>query len=298
MDDSGLGVCSWSLQPTSLDELIERIRACGVSSVQFGLDLVRTPIDESDHASGWNGPDVASMLEKAGISVSSGMMMTHGEDYSSLTRIQETGGLRPGETWERNQRITEACAEHAELFGVSLVTYHAGFLPHGDDSSAIAERNQMIERILRVGEIFGARGIRTALETGQEDAETLLDVMTTLRAMTEASNAEPIGVNFDPANMILYAMGDPVDALEILQPFVMQVHIKDALPTTTPGTWGEEVPVGKGAVDWERFVAALGRFDERPPMYLEREAGIERVRDLSDARAFFETLVAGADANV
>ena len=54
-------------------------------------------------------------------------------------------------------------------------------------------------------------------------------------------NHPNIGVNFDPANMILYDKGDPVKALHVLAPWMRQVHIKDAKRTKIPGTWGEEV---------------------------------------------------------
>ena len=79
------------------------------------------------------------------------------------------------------------------------------------------------------------------------------------------------GVNFDPANMILYGMGDPVAALRALEPHVRQVHVKDALPSATPGEWGSEVRAGTGRVDWPAFFAIARELGVA--FLIEREAG-------------------------
>ena len=84
--------------------------------------------------------------------------------------------------------------------------------------------------------------------------------------------------------MILYDKGDPVDALRRLAPYVKQVHVKDALPTREPGTWGREVPAGEGAVDWPTFLEVA--FALTPPVdfVIEREAGDDRIKDIVAAR--------------
>jgi L-ribulose-5-phosphate 3-epimerase len=99
-------------------------------------------------------------------------------------------------------------------------------------------------------------------------------------------------VNFDPANMILYGMGDPVDAVRTLAPRIAQVHVKDALPTRVPGTWGSEVRVGSGAVDWTAFVAALATIPATVRLAVEREAGSDRVGDIRAALDLLRALAA------
>ena len=64
-------------------------------------------------------------------------------------------------------------------------------------------------------------------------------------------------MNFDPANMLLYDMGDPIRAVEILGPDIRSVHVKDARRPTSKDQWGEEVPLGQGEVDIPRFVQTL-----------------------------------------
>ena len=91
-----------------------------------------------------------------------------------------------------------------------------------------------------------------ALETGQESADALLDFLL-------LTNRDNLGINFDPANMILYGTGDPISALQTLAQHVLTVHCKDGdwPPKNSPGALGEEKPLGQGSVGIERFIAKL-----------------------------------------
>jgi sugar phosphate isomerase/epimerase len=101
-----------------------------------------------------------------------------------------------------------------------------------------------------------------------------------------------VGVNFDPANMILYDKGDPIAALRVLGPWLKQCHIKDATRTKTPGTWGNEVVAGTGEVDWPAFFRTLGELGFTGNLCIEREAGSQRVADITAARQLIEKLAA------
>ena len=95
-----LAVCSWSLQPTDPEDLVQKVRACGLDRVQLALSpVVRAP-------DVWGL--VFEVLQDADIAVESGMMETVGEDYSSLESIAQTGGLRPDEHWEANLEHAQA----------------------------------------------------------------------------------------------------------------------------------------------------------------------------------------------
>jgi sugar phosphate isomerase/epimerase len=85
--------------------------------------------------------------------------------------------------------------------------------------------------------------------------------------------------------MILYGMGDPVEALGRLAPRVLQVHNKDARRTSRPGTWGEELPVGRGEVDWTSFLRVLRERCPSADWIIERESGTSRIEDVRVARA-------------
>ena len=86
------------------------------------------------------------------------------------------------------------------------------------------------------------------------------------RTLLDELKAPNLKVNFDPANMLLYDMGDPIEAVAILGPDIRSVHVKDARRPTVAGQWGEEVPLGEGDVNIRRFVQALkARQLRRPP---------------------------------
>lgn len=266
-----IGCCSWSLQCASPAELATRIKEVGVDSVQLAL----RPLREG----AWDVGETVAALGEAGIVIQSGMMETLGEDYSTLERIKETGGVRPDAHWEQNLAITRADAALAERLGISLVTLHAGFLPH---DAGDPERGVLIGRLREVHDAFAEHGVRVGFETGQESAETLIGVL-------EELDRPELGVNFDPANMILYAMGDPVDALDRLSDWIKQIHIKDATGTKTPGEWGAEVPVGEGEVDWPGFFAVVDRKALDVDLMIEREAGDDRVGDMKKALALVKS---------
>lgn len=266
-----LGVCSWSLRPTGSLDLAALVHRVGVKHIQLHLD----PIRESKPD--WGEIQTLQVLRRAGIDIVSGMMSMLNEDYSSLDSIAKSGGVRPDSTWPANLAAARANARLARRLNIPLVTFHAGFIPHDPG----AERSKMIDRLRQLVDAFDDSGVRVAFETGQESAETLLDALREL----ERPHA---GVNFDPANMILYGMGNPVAALELLAPRITQIHIKDAVPAATAGQWGDEVPAGTGAVDWTRFFQAIAHRGIGCDLLIEREAGDKRVDDAIVARKLVE----------
>ncbi len=270
-----IGVCSWSLRPGSVAELVDGLRAVGVTRVQLALDPIRR--------GEWTERTTRETLAAAGITIASGMMGMNGEDYSTLESIRRTGGVRPGETWNANVTAARANAEIAARLGISLVTFHAGFLPENPRDT---EREAMMLRLSEMCRVFANAGVRTAFETGQESAVTLSGVLDDL---VERVGLIAPGVNFDPANMILYAMGDPVESLRTLAPRVLQIHIKDAVPTQKRGTWGREVVAGTGNVDWRAFFDVYRTAGLRCDCVIEREAGPTRIEDIIAARRLIES---------
>ncbi|MEX2218728.1 MAG: sugar phosphate isomerase/epimerase family protein [Phycisphaerales bacterium] len=287
---STVGVCAWSLRPEGPRDLCDKLAAAGLSAVQLALDPLRT--------GQWSETETVATLSSARITILSGMMATAGEDYSTLDTIRQTGGLRPDRTWHENLAAATANAELAHRLRIPLITLHAGFLPH---HPADPLRATMLDRLRQVAAAFAANGIQLALETGQESAPLLLDYLTELnspgRSALRTDPSSPgtpalradIGVNFDPANMLLYGTGDPIDALRLLSPHILQVHIKDARRTTTPGQWGTETPAGRGEVPWPAFFAALRAIPRPVNLLIERESGDTRLEDIRAARRLIET---------
>ncbi len=265
---SRLTVCSWSLRPGSPAALADHLVSLGILRVQLALDPLRENPETWGHC--------ADVFSERGISIASGMFGTVGEDYSTLETIKVTGGIVPDATWEENWRNIEVTVEIAARLGLKLVTFHAGFLPHDSKDPVYVK---LRDRVVRIADLFAAKGIDLGFETGQEDAPTLAAFLDDL-AMPN------VGVNFDPANMILYAKGDPVAALRVLRPWLKQCHIKDATETQVPGTWGAEVPTGTGEVDWDGFFAVLAETGYSGDFCIEREAGDQRAADILAAKEF------------
>jgi sugar phosphate isomerase/epimerase len=261
-----LAVCSWSLQPSTPHDLVAKLRLTAVPRVQLGLDPLRESIAALR--------ETATLLRQNGITIVSGMFESVGEDYSTLESIRATGGIAPDNTWPQNLANIRTHAIQAAELGLPLVTFHAGFLPHDPTATDFLK---MLQRLKTVAAVFAEKNIGVALETGQETAASLAAVLQKLDCPT-------LGVNFDPANMILYGQGDPIAALRILGPWIRQVHIKDAKRTTVPGTWGREVVVGTGDVDWPRFFTTLREINFAGNFVIEREAGDQRVADICSAR--------------
>ncbi len=149
---------------------------------------------------------------------------------------------------------------------------HAGFLTFSSPEKTTMVR----KRIQTLADISAKRGITLFLETGQESALELQKFLI-------KTDHPGLGVNFDPANMILYGKGDPVNAVYTLSNWIKHVHIKDAVYTDEPGTWGTEVPCGDGEVDIVSLLEALDRTGYKGALAIEREAGNNRVGDMKIA---------------
>lgn len=269
IDNKQLGFCSWSVRPENIDELLSAAQQIGLARIQLALN----PLCDDGRA-WWNA---AARFRDAGITVKSGMFGTVGEDYATIARIHETGGVLPDETWPASWTNLHIAAPLAATLGIERITMHAGFIPP-DTSDPVYDK--VLNRIGKVADLLDSYGIAVALETGQEAATTLHNFMTAL-------GRKNVGINFDPANMILYGSGDPIAALELLLPHVRSVHLKDANASAKPGVeWGDEVPLGQGQVDWAKFFAVLASGNFAGELNIEREAGDQRILDIRGAVEF------------
>src|SRR5713226_4337015 len=188
-----------------------------------------------------------------------------GEDYTTPQTIQKTGGFGDPATRAERLRRLDWALERTSALKVSDMMLHAGFLPE----PGAPERMPFLDTLAKVSDLAKARGVTVAFETGQETADLLKRTLDDLKCPN-------IKINFDPANMLLYDKGDPLRAVEILGPDIRSVHVKDANRPTTPGQWGEEVPLGQGQVNIRAFVKALQKVGYRGPLCIEREVGNHR----------------------
>ena len=191
------------------------------------------------------------------------------EDYSTLESIKVTGGVVPDAQWQQNHNLFMGAVIATAKLGVKYLSMHAGFI----DESNKAYVEKIYSRIRDLANIAADNGVILLLETGQESAKDLQHFLETL-------DHQSVGVNFDPANMILYDKGDPIEAVRVLSPWIRHLHVKDAIRTSKPGTWGAEVPWGDGQVGVKRFLDVLDEVGFEGAMAIEREAGDNRFGDI------------------
>jgi sugar phosphate isomerase/epimerase len=260
-----IGVMFWAGRD-NLDEL----RALGVQSGQLGVggDVALT----SAAAVEWR-----EKIADAGFSIATVVCAYTGEDYADIPTVQRTVGFIPRATREAREQRTIEASDFAAALGVKSIACHIGFVPEDhSDPDYVAVRG-MVRRICDRAEQHGQT---FALETGQESADTLLDFL-------DDAACPNLKINFDPANMILYGSGEPVEAFEKLAPHVVSVHAKDGdwPPADKPGALGTERPLGQGAVGIPRFVEALkrARFDGSINVEREIEDQAQRLADIGMA---------------
>jgi len=198
-----------------------------------------------------------------------------GEDYADIPTVQRTVGFIPPATRAEREQRTLDVSDFAAQLGVRSIATHVGFVPEDQsDPDYIAVR----DLVRRVCDRAAKNGQTFALETGQEPAPVLL-------AFLRDVDRPNIGINFDPANLILYGSGDPIEALGVLYPHLLSVHCKDGdwPPKGVPGALGSERPLGEGAVGMERFVKTLEKVGFAGPLNVERETEnqAQRLKEIS-----------------
>lgn len=185
-----------------------------------------------------------------------------GESYADIPTVSRTVGLVPPETRAERLREMFEISDFARLLGCDVIALHLGFVPH-DRSLPLYDEVLQVTR--QLCEHASQNDQALHLETGQETGEALL-------AFIADSECNNLFVNFDPANMILYGTGDPIETLKQIGSYVRSVHCKDALWSDQPGvTWGREMPLGEGQVDMQRYLQTLKEIGYLGPLTIERE---------------------------
>jgi len=193
-----------------------------------------------------------------------------------------TIGVVPRDTRAaRIARIKQA-SDFAKACGIPAVQSHAGFIPENPNDpvyeEAVAAMREVVQYCRRNAQHF-------RYETGQETPITLV------RAMQDVG-LDNQGVNFDLANLILYGKANPVDAIEILAPYVQGIHAKDGLWPTNPRELGREVPIGQGKVDFPRIIARLKQLNYQGAVTIEREvSGPQQIEDVRAAIVYLQGLI-------
>jgi sugar phosphate isomerase/epimerase len=221
-------------------------------------------------------------LEKFGIEATSVVVGGPGKEVWDFYQGPLTIGLVPPETRAARIMHIKKASDFARQCGIPAVQTHCGFIPENPNDQLYKET---VTAIREVAAYCKRNGQNLRYETGQETPITLV------RAIQDVG-LDNQGVNFDVANLILYGKANPVDALELLGPYVQGIHAKDGLWPTNPRDLGEEVPIGKGKVDFPRIIARLKDIDYRGAVTIEREiSGPQQLADVRAAKVYLEKLI-------
>ncbi|MBO5734134.1 MAG: sugar phosphate isomerase/epimerase [Clostridia bacterium] len=194
-----------------------------------------------------------------------------------------TLGLVPEEYREKRMKQLKQGSDFAKKIGVVNLATHAGFLPEVPDT---AEYKALIECLREVALHIRENGQYFLFETGQETPVTL-------RRVIEDIGTGNLGINLDPANLILYGKANPVDALYVFGDLVRDVHAKDGCCPTDGKNLGVETPLGEGMVNFPALIKKLKEVGYDGALTIEREiSGEEQIKDIKMAKAFLESIVA------
>jgi L-ribulose-5-phosphate 3-epimerase len=249
-----IGICSWSMN-NDIALLNELKAEVGISHINLALKPAMNPDSKA----------YLDAILNHGWQLTATMIGFPQEDYSTLETIKKTGGIVPNDCWEQNRKLVLDAIQLTASLDAKYLDFHFGFIDNADIKFA--------DRVKYLADAALRNNVILLMETGQETAQTLAEFIEKL--------AHPaLAVNFDPANMILYGKGEPIDAIQILSRWIRHIHIKDALRSPIAGQWGKEVVWGSGHVDGETFLRAVKQTGFDGALSIEREAGASRFDDI------------------
>src|SRR5215472_13322500 len=221
-------------------------------------------------------------LEKYQIEATSLVVGGPGKEVWDFYQGPLTIGLVPKATRAARIAQIKKASDFAKECGIPAVQTHCGFIPENPNDPLYAET---VEAIRDVVSYCKRHGQNFRYETGQETPITLV------RAIQDVG-LDNQGVNFDLANLVLYGKANPVDAIDLLGPYVQGIHAKDGLFPTNPKELGKEVSIGKGKVDFARIIGRLKQLNYQGAMTIEREISVpQQVADVREAKAYLEKLI-------
>jgi len=212
-------------------------------------------------------------LDELGIKLTCVFGGFEGESYQDIPTVERTVGLVPAETRASRLQEMREISDFARLLGCNVIGLHLGVVPHDRHSKDYLE---IISVTRQLCDHAATNEQALHLETGQESAESLRNFIVDMQRPN-------LFINFDPANMILYGMGNPIEALDIIGEYVRSVHCKDGTWSDQPGvTWGREVPLGEGDVGIEDYLNKLKEIGYRGPLTIEREIPQDPIRQKAE----------------
>ncbi len=194
---------------------------------------------------------------------------------------------------ERSKRIVDLALE----LGTNIITTHIGVVPADNTTREYDALHSACDELAEYAHSCGAF---FAIETGPEPAERL-------RRFLDSLISKGVGVNLDPANLVMVTGDDPVKAVTTLSDYIVHTHAKDGkmLKQTDPkiiydffaeggigdlrmGDYFLETPLGEGSVNFDAYLAALKSIGYKGFLTIERECGADPAKDIAKAVDFLK----------
>jgi len=240
---------------------------------ELGIPTIQLHAPAQETRTAENAAAFLARLDELGIELTAVFGGFEGESYADIPTVVDTVGLVPPQTRVARTQEMKEIADFARMLNCDVVALHLGFIPHDTSDPLYGEILDVTRDLL---DHCKANGQSLHLETGQETADGLLQFISDV-------GRDNLFVNFDPANMILYGTGEPIEALKKVGAFVKSVHCKDGTWSDNPGVdWGAEVPLGHGDVGMENYLKALEEVGYDGPLTIEREIPQEPERQKAE----------------
>ena len=246
---------------------------------ELGFPTCQVAVHDTDNEAADN---LRRALDQYGVEATSAVSTGPGPEVYDFYQGPLTIGLVPRQS--RLQRIDhmKQVSDFAVRAKIPAVQGHCGFIPENPNDPLYQEA---VEAIRTVAAYCKKNGQKFRCETGQETPITLV------RAIRDVG-LDNVGVNFDAANLIMYGKANPVDAVDLLGPYIQGVHAKDGQYPTDPKQLGKEVAIGSGLVNFPVLIAKLKKIGYTNPLTIEREiSGEKQTADILAAKAYLEKLI-------
>ncbi len=188
---------------------------------------------------------------------------------------------------EKSKRILDLAKE----LGTDVVTTHIGVVPEDETHDRYKVMQEACFELSRYADSVGAH---FAIETGPETSATL-------KKFLDSLGSTGVGVNLDPANLVMVTGDDPAQAVHNRKEDIVHTHAKDGKrnfyvdPEIVYGMVKShivthnsfiELPLGEGSVNWDEYLKALEDIGYKGFLTIEREVGDNPAGDIKKAVDF------------
>lgn len=264
---------------TDIDAKFEELRSMGMESCQ--LVCWDKTIMNGEYAK-----KVNLAVSKHNVTITAFWCGWEGPRVWDFYDGQLTLGLIPEAYRFRRMEMLEQGIAFAHMIHVKDVATHVGYMPENPYDPVYTQVLSVCKLLVKKCKENGQNFL---FETGQETPVTLKRAIQDMEKELGAGN---IGINLDPANLIMYGKANPIDALEVFGEYVMGIHGKDGKYPTDGHELGAEVPMGQGKVNYPAFIDKLKEVGYKGDITIEREiTGEEQKKDIIMAKELLEKLI-------